>query len=100
MPQDPFKYFRVEAHELLEQFGKGVLDLEKGQSTTETIQKILRVAHTLKGAARVVKQTAIAEHSHAIEELLQPFRDAAAAVPQPVIGQLLQRLDGIRQALA
>jgi two-component system, chemotaxis family, sensor kinase CheA len=100
MPQDPFKYFRVEAHELLEQFGKGVLDLEKGQNTADTAQKILRVAHTLKGAARVVKQTAIADHSHAIEELLQPFREAAIRVPEPIIGQLLQRLEGIRQALA
>jgi two-component system chemotaxis sensor kinase CheA len=100
MPQDPFKYFRVEAHELLEQFGKGVLDLEKGQNTADTSQKILRVAHTLKGAARVVKQSAIADHSHAIEELLQPFREAAIRVPEPIIGQLLQRLEGIRQALA
>jgi len=100
MRQDPFKYFRIEAQELLEQFGKGVLDLEKGLRTAETVQRILRVAHTLKGAARVVKQTAIADHSHAIEDLLQPFREAATRVPEPIIGQLLQRLEGIRQALS
>jgi len=45
MLQDPFKYFRIEAQELLEQFGKGVLDLEKGLRTAETVQRILRVAH-------------------------------------------------------
>jgi two-component system chemotaxis sensor kinase CheA len=100
MPHDPFKYFRVEAHELLEQFGKGVLDLEKGLNSAQTVQKILRVAHTLKGAARVVKQTAIADHAHGIEDLLQPFREAATSIPEPIIGQLLQRLEGIRQALA
>jgi two-component system chemotaxis sensor kinase CheA len=100
MAQDPFKYFRVEAQELLEQFGKGVLDLEKGQNSADTVQKILRVAHTLKGAARVVKQPAIADHSHGIEELLQPFREAATRVPEPTIAELLQRLEGIRRALA
>ncbi|HEU4583988.1 MAG TPA: response regulator [Polyangiaceae bacterium] len=100
MAQDPFKYFRVEAHELLEQFGKGALDLEKGQNSAETVHKLLRVAHTLKGAARVVKQTAIADHSHGIEELLQPYREAATRVPQATIAALLQRLEGIRAALA
>jgi two-component system chemotaxis sensor kinase CheA len=99
MAQDPFKYFRVEAHELLEQFVQGVLDLEKGVSSAETTQKVLRVAHTLKGAARVVKQNGIAEQAHAIEELLQPFRESTASVPQDTIEPLLQRIDAIRQAL-
>ena len=30
MAQDPYKYFRVEARELVDQLGKGLLDLEKG----------------------------------------------------------------------
>jgi two-component system, chemotaxis family, sensor kinase CheA len=99
MAQDPFKYFRVEAHELLEQFDTGVLELEKGQGTAETTQKILRAAHTLKGASRVVKQSAIAEQAHAIEELLQPFRQSTLAVPRATLDQLLGCLDTIRAAL-
>jgi len=100
MAQDPFKYFRVEAQELLEQFGKGILELEKGSATSEATQRLLRVAHTLKGAARVVKQSKIAEHAHAIEEVLQPFRQATDKVPQSGIDQLLQLVQGIREAVA
>ena len=59
MAQDPYRYFRVEARELAEQLGQGVLDLEKGQGGTEGVARLLRVAHTLKGAARVVRRVAV-----------------------------------------
>ena len=37
------------------------------------VQRLLRLAHTLKGAARVVKQREIADRAHAIEEVLAPL---------------------------
>jgi two-component system chemotaxis sensor kinase CheA len=100
MPPDPYKYFRIEAAELLEQLGKGILELEKSGATSELTQRLLRAAHTLKGAARVVKQPTIAEQAHAIEELLQPFREAAATVPREVIEGLLACVDKVSKALA
>ncbi len=66
MAQDPFKYFRVEAHELVDQLGKGVLELERGGPGV--LPKLLRLAHTLQGAARVVRRPVIAEYAHAIED--------------------------------
>jgi two-component system chemotaxis sensor kinase CheA len=57
MAPDPYKYFRPEARDLLDQFATGILDLEKGGSSAPAVQRLLRLAHTLKGAARVVKQT-------------------------------------------
>lgn len=100
MPPDPYKYFRIEAAELLEQLGRGTLELEKGGATPELTQRLLRVAHTLKGAARVVKQPAIAEQAHAIEELLQPFRELAASAPREVIEGLLACVDRVSKGLA
>src|SRR5690606_29045733 len=35
-----------------------------------------REAHTLKGAARIVKCHVIADSAHTVEELLQPFRSS------------------------
>ena len=78
MAQDPYKYFRVEARELLDGLGRGVLELEKGAGATETGRRMLRLAHTLKGAARVVKQPPIAELAHAIEDVLVPYASASA----------------------
>ena len=95
MAQDPYKYFRPEARDLVDQFAKGVLELEKGESSTNAIQKLLRLAHTLKGAARVVKQSEIAKLAHAIEDTLSPFRDSADGVKREQIETVLAHLDGI-----
>jgi two-component system chemotaxis sensor kinase CheA len=99
MAQDPYRYFRLEARELMDQFGKAVLELEKGGGGADQVQRLLRLAHTLKGAARVVKQPAIADRAHAIEDVLSPFRDSAANVPRGSIDALLRNLDEIGSGL-
>src|SRR5882724_2337225 len=96
---DPYRYFRVEAAEILEQLQTGLLELEKGASPAEIIAKLLRLAHTLKGAARVVKQKGIADHCHAVEDLLVPIRDAGATAVPSVIEGALQRVDAMRAEL-
>jgi two-component system chemotaxis sensor kinase CheA len=98
--QDPYKYFRVEARELLDQLGRGILDLEKSDAAAGLVPRLLRAAHTLKGAARVVKQADIAEHAHAIEDALIPFRQSAGSLPREDIELLLRRVDSISERLA
>jgi len=95
MTPDPYKYFRLEARELLDQCGQCVLDLEKGAAAAPLVQRLLRLAHTLKGAARVVRQTEIADHAHAMEDVLSPLRDVAGSVERKSIEALLAHLDGI-----
>jgi two-component system chemotaxis sensor kinase CheA len=100
MPHDPYKYFRVEARDLLDQLGSGTLDLEKGRPGAELVPKLLRLAHTLKGAARVVKQRETADLAHAIEETLQPYREAGQVVPREKVDRVLGLLDDIGRSLA
>jgi two-component system chemotaxis sensor kinase CheA len=95
MPQDPYKYFRPEARDIVDQFAKGMLDLEKDGSNAAAVRQLLRLAHTLKGAARVVKQSEIADRAHAIEEALSPFRDSADAITREQIDTILEHLDDI-----
>jgi two-component system, chemotaxis family, sensor kinase CheA len=95
MARDPYKYFRIEARDLAQQLGQSVLELEKEGSGGEVVGRLLRLAHTLKGAARVVRLPAIAEHAHKIEDLLSPFRDTVGAVPRDGIDTMLMLLDGI-----
>ncbi len=100
MAKDPYRYFRLEARELLDQLGKGVLELEKGRGTAEIVQRLLRLAHTLKGAARVVKQGEVADRAHAIEDALAPFRESAGAVPADRIDGMLTLVDEIGNLVA
>jgi two-component system chemotaxis sensor kinase CheA len=99
LARDPYEYFRVEAREILEGLGRGALQLEKG-ATPETTAGLLRLAHTLKGAARVVRLPQIAEHAHAIEEALAPVRDSGVVVGRALIDRLLVLIDSIAEALA
>lgn len=99
MASDPYRYFRLEARELLEQLENGILEMEKGGGDAALVQRLLRHAHTLKGAARVVKQQHIADHAHAIEDVLSPYRDAADAVPAQFIETILKVLGEIGEAI-
>jgi two-component system chemotaxis sensor kinase CheA len=99
MAQDPYKYFRPEARNLLDQFAQGILELEKDGKGAATVQRLLRLAHTLKGAARVVKQVYIADRAHAIEDALAPFRDKSDGVAREQIDTVLAHLDEIGSQL-
>lgn len=86
--KDPYKYFRIEARELLTRLDQGLLELSKGSTHLELRQTLMRFAHTLKGAARVVKHQAIADLAHRFEDDFNPFREASRAVPADALQQL------------
>jgi two-component system chemotaxis sensor kinase CheA len=97
---DPYKYFRVEARELLSGMGQGVLDLEKGGWDADVVAKLLRLAHTLKGAARVVKLAEVAEQAHAFEEALGPYRRGPGPLSEGVSAVLLELCDAMGAKVA
>lgn len=94
MAQDPLRYFRIEARDLVDQLGQRVLDLEKGSESGAIVAQVLRLAHTLKGAARVVRQPAIADRAHAIEDVLGSCRDSEQ-ISQDLIDAVLTHVDAI-----
>jgi two-component system chemotaxis sensor kinase CheA len=100
MVKDPYKYFRIEARELVDGLEQGALDLEKGHSSKDAVARMLRFAHTLKGAARVVKLVPIADMAHAVEDLLAPYREGdVVVVPREQVDALLRLLDTMDAAL-
>lgn len=100
MAEDPYKYFRLEAREILDQLGQGALDLEKGPPAPDAVARLLRLAHTLKGAARVVKQPAIADHAHTLEGVLSPLQDPSLPLSRARIDQVFGLVDDIGKGVA
>jgi two-component system chemotaxis sensor kinase CheA len=102
MAKDPYRYFRVEARELLDGLTQGILELEKGACAPpyEGVARLLRLAHTLKGAARVVMQPGIAERAHAVEGILTTHREAELPLSKAQGSELLLLLDAISLHLA
>ena len=102
MAKDPYQYFRVEARELLDGLTQGILQLEKGASAppSEDVARLLRLAHTLKGAARVVMQPRIAERAHTVEGILTTYRESELPLSNSQQSELLRLLDEISSYLA
>jgi two-component system, chemotaxis family, sensor kinase CheA len=75
---DPYKYFRVEARELLDVLQRGAREILLGRGGRELVASLLRAAHTLKGAARVVRRPEIADLAHSVEDALAPHRETGA----------------------
>ena len=88
MRKDPYKYFRVEARELLDVLSRGLLELERSAEPA-VVERLLRAAHTLKGAARVVGATEIGDVAHALEDELH----ALGLHSSVDVDALLTRLD-------
>jgi two-component system chemotaxis sensor kinase CheA len=102
MAKDPYQYFRVEARELLDGLTQGILQLEKGPSAppAQDVARLLRLAHTLKGAARVVMQPRIAERAHTVEGILTTYRESELPLSKAQESELLRLLDEISSYLA
>ena len=98
--KDKYKYFRIEARELLEGLNQSVLELERGSRGKDLVGRVLRLAHTLKGASRVVKQPGIAELAHSIEDAFADCREEPDAVSQERINQVLGMLDAAAAQVA
>lgn len=102
MATDPYRYFRIEARELLDQLARGLLALERegGEAAAATVALLLRLAHTFKGAARVVRLPRLAEGAHALEELLSPLREPGSQPEPGRIEALLAQLDALESGLS
>lgn len=98
--KDPYRFFRIEARELLTQLGEDVLKLERADDAQRlvVVGRLLRAAHTLKGAARVVRLPAIADDAHAFEDVAAPLRERPA--DKGAIDALLERVDAMTAAVA
>lgn len=99
MAKDPYQYFRIEARELLEGLTQGIIALEKSDASKELVSRLLRLAHTFKGAARVVKQSEVSELAHRIEDVLTPYRDADGPIPKAQINRVLELVDACSELL-
>ena len=95
-----YQYFKIEAREIVSDLSRDILGLERGDAGAEPVARLLRQAHTLKGAARVVRLPRIAEIAHAMEDALAPHRGAPGAVSKEEIGRLLEQVDKISSQIS
>lgn len=93
------RIFKAEADEHLMVLNNGLLELEKGKASQETIHDIFRAAHTLKGSSRMLGLEEIGAIAHKMEDLLKAVEDEQIKPTSNVIDRLLEGADNISRLL-
>lgn len=91
--------FQGELAEQLQQITDGLLGLERGltgDARQDVLNGMFRSAHNIKGAARGIDATAIAELAHQIESLFGAFRSGRPVEPK-LIDLCLEVVDALRE---
>ncbi|QEH31897.1 Gliding motility regulatory protein [Aquisphaera giovannonii] len=89
--------FRMEAEERLAVLSEGLVALEGGGASAATIEPLMRAAHSLKGAARIVNMDAAVRVAHAMEDCLVAAQKGAITLSPPDIDVLLRGVDFLTQ---
>ena len=85
--------FRLEAESQAEILSSGVLAIEEQRQSAETIESLMRAAHSLKGAARIVGLDAAVQVAHALEDVFIAAGDNKISVQPSYADILLTGID-------
>jgi two-component system chemotaxis sensor kinase CheA len=91
--------FIAESNEGLERMESCLTELERRPGDRELIDEIFRSVHTIKGTTGFLGFTRLETLAHAGENLLGALREQKLAVTSPLIGGLLELMDGLRAIL-
>jgi len=91
--------FQAEARENLATMEESLVLLEQQPDDAEVVNTLFRMAHTLKGNADGLGLRPLAELGHALEDLLQSFREGELRVTPARVDVLLESVDALRTLL-
>ncbi len=89
----------TESQEGLDVFDRELLALERGESSTEGLNNLFRVAHTIKGTSGCLGLSQIETLAHYGESVLSLMRDGRIAPGREIVGVLLRYADTLRGLL-
>jgi len=89
--------FSVEAESQTAILTSGLLELERDSGTSAQLEVLMRAAHSLKGAARIVDLAAIVRVAHALEDCFALAQQGKLTLRQPEIDCLFRGVDLLLQ---
>ena len=92
-----FELFRVEAESQCATLTNGLLQIERGASSPEILETLMRAAHSIKGAARIINVAVGVRVAHAIEDCFVAAQRGSLQLARPEIDLLLRGVDLLAQ---
>lgn len=85
--------FLEESMDNLQTLNEALLELEQNPSDVDILNRIFRVAHTIKGMAATMGFMTMSELTHKMEDVLSKFREGQLQVSESVVTVLFSCLD-------
>jgi two-component system, chemotaxis family, sensor kinase CheA len=92
--------FLIESHEGLDQLDKDLLSLEKDPTDSETLKRVFRTIHTIKGTCGFFGFSKLESIAHVGESLLHLLRDKKLLLNPEIATSLLAMVDAFREILS
>jgi len=100
LQQELIRELIVESREGLDQFDQDLLAIENQQNDEETLHRIFRAIHTLKGSSGCLGLKQIERLAHAGENLLSVLRDRLTPPDSATVAALFRFCDALRRMVA
>ena len=91
--------FLVEAFELIEQLDQDLVELESSPEDLELLNRIFRVAHTVKGASSFLNFDVLTHLTHHMENILNKARHGELKITAEVMDVILESIDLMKALL-
>lgn len=95
----PKQVYREEAFELLADLEEALIELEQNPGDMDTINRIFRAMHTIKGSGAMFGFDDIASFTHTIETVYDLLREGKLSVDEDLISLTLRSCDQIKAML-
>jgi two-component system sensor histidine kinase and response regulator WspE len=92
-----FDLFRAEAESQCAVLTQGLLEIERGRSSPALLETLMRAAHSLKGAARIINLPVGVRVAHAMEDRFVAAQKGAANLERAEVDHLLRGVDLLTQ---
>ncbi|MFN7980643.1 MAG: Hpt domain-containing protein [Vicinamibacterales bacterium] len=100
MSDEIVKEFLVESLENLDRLDRDFVELEQRPTDKDTLSRVFRTIHTIKGTCGFLGFTKLESISHVGENLLSKMRDGELLLDEAITTALLAMVDAIRAILA
>ena len=97
--QEILQDFLVEAFELIEQLDQDLLELENNPNDLDLLNRIFRVAHTIKGSSSFLNFDILTELTHHMEDVLNKARKEELKITPEVMDTVLPSIDMMKALL-
>ena len=94
-----FAVFRDQSLEILDEMSEDLLGLESLDGSAETLARLRRAAHTIKGDSACVGLNGVMEVAHRIEDAIESVAGGDSGLNRPAVDLILLALDEIGAAI-